>query len=232
MMQHERRRQRFPGGRWLWGLGLMLCLSAAQGGPAETVDCILALVDDSPVTLSDVRIAEAFGLVSFRAPSGTAGRLRAVLEELIDRKVVVEIARDLTPVPAGRVEAALDDIRRRLTASEFESRLDAFGLGPDDLKPYLDEQLTFQEIIDQRFSQSVAVTLKEIESYYERTYVPEQKTKGMTPLPMLQVLSELEATVRNEKIGSQVDSWIRNLRAQAEVILKDECLKNLKEEEQ
>jgi hypothetical protein len=229
MRRHERAR-RGESRPSLWGLGVLLCLGWAQAGTAETADCILALVDDSPITLSDIRILDAFGLVPLKTPGSKSERLRAILEEIIGQKVVIDRARGSIAVPPDRVEAALDDLRRRLTPDEFEAKLAFWGLSPDDLKPYVEDQIVFQEIINLRFGRSVAVTLDEIESFYEGTYVPDQKKKGLSPAPLLQVLAELESTVRNEKIGGQVESWIRSLRGQAEVILKGECLKIFKEE--
>jgi len=76
----------------------------------------------------------------------------------------------------------------------------------------------------------VAVTLAEIETYYEETYIPGQKGKGLPATAMLQILAELETSVKNEKIRAQVESWVLSLRGQADVVLKDECLKLLKEE--
>jgi len=221
-------RKRLRLGRW--GLGVLLCLSLAQAGPSETADCILALVNDDPVTLSDILILDAFGIGPSRASSPRPERRRAVLEDMIGLKVVILMARGSIVVPQDRVEAALSELRGRWPAGEFESRLAAFGLSPEDLKSYLEERVIFQEIIDRRFSPSVAVTLAEIETYYEETYIPGQKGKGLPATPMLQILAELEASVKNEKIRAQVESWVLSLRGQADVVLKDECLKLLKEE--
>ena len=78
-----------------------------------------------------------------------------------------------------------------------------------------------------RFSRSTIVTLREIETYYRATYVPAARLRGEEPRPILEVLDELEAFLKAEKIKGQVDSWVQNLKRQADVQLLAVCLKAL-----
>ena len=81
-------------------------------------------------------------------------------------------------------------------------------------------------IIANRFSQSASVSLREIETYYAEIYAPAQKKLGRDPRPLMDVLDTLESEIREAKISVQVGEWIRNLRKQAEIALRDGCLKN------
>ncbi len=61
------------------------------------------------------------------------------------------------------------------------------------------------------------MSLKEIEEYYGQTYVPSQKEKGVQPKPIVDVLSEIELGIKQERIKKQVEDWLENLRKQAEI---------------
>lgn len=238
MSGHERRGDGSPGrngrrrGRGLAAAIGLAVIFLAPGTPtvrAQVVDCVLADVDHQVITLSDVRFAEAFGLVSLGRPAGPAPERRALLERMIDERVVIEFAQGEYSVSPDRIASALADLRASLPAGEMDSRLAAFGLRPEDLEPYLEEELLYREIIDQRFGRSVAVTLAEIEAYYDQTYVPARRKLGLEPEPLVRILPEIETAIRTAKTAAQVRTWIDSLRGQAEIVLKSDCLKILEE---
>ncbi len=217
-----------PGG---WAVGLVLTLALVpRPGAGQVVDCVLADVDRAAITLSDIRIVRAFGLAG-TGPAGSS-RLtpREVLDRVIDRKVVVAAAQGELSVVPEKVAAALDELRSSFPLGAFVDQLAGFGLKAEDLEPYLEEDLLYQEIIDQRFGRRVAVTLAEIETYYEQTYLPARKNAGLEPEPLVDILDEIEAALRNERVAAEVRTWIDGLRRRAEVALKTDCLKNLEEE--
>lgn len=221
-----------PSVRRVLGLGLAaaLCLCLAPASPAQTVDCVLALVNGQVITLSDIKILDAFGFFPQEESRPQADRLRAVLERFIGQKIVIDMAKEQSLVPEDKVEAALRDLESRLSAPEFARNLEVLGLARDDLKPYVEDLLLFEEVINSRFGRSVTVTLNEIEFYYDRTYLPLRKKSGAQPAPLLQVLNEIESLLRKDKVAAQADSWVANLRRQGSVEIKDDCLKNLEEE--
>jgi peptidyl-prolyl cis-trans isomerase SurA len=212
------------------GLAAALCLCLVPASPAQPVDCILALVNGQVITLSDIKILDAFGFFPQEEVRPQADRLRAVLERFISQKIVIDMAKGQSLVPEDKVEAAIRDLESRLSGPEFGRNLEVLGLARDDLKPYVKDMVLFEEVINSRFGRSVTVTLNEIESYYDRTYLPARKKSGAQPAPLLQVLTEIESLLRKDKIAAQADSWIANLRRQGSVEIKDDCLKNLEEE--
>jgi hypothetical protein len=212
------------------GLALVVCLALARGGFAQTVDCILAVVNGRAVTLSDVRILDAFGFFPGYSNPAEGERLRAILDKVIDRRIVIDIAEEQVLIPPEKVEAGLHDLEARQPAADLGRKFEALDLRADDLKPYIEDMLLEREIISLRFGRSVTVSLKEIEDYYRQTYVPGRKSAGREPLPMLQVLSEVEDLLKKDKIAAQAETWIKNLRRQGSVRIMDGCLKNVKEE--
>jgi len=212
------------------GLVLLVCLGLARGGLAQTVDCILAVVNGRAITLSDVRILDAFGFFPEYSGLAEGERLRAILDKVIERRIVIDIAEEQVLIPPEKVEAGLHDLEGRQPEADLSRKLEALGLMADDLKPYVEDMLLEREIINVRFGGSVTVSLKEIEDYYQQTYVPGRKSAGREPLPMLQVLSEVEDLLKKDKIAAQAETWIKNLRRQGSVRIMDGCLKSVNQE--
>jgi hypothetical protein len=212
------------------GLVIVLGLALGRGGFPQTVDCLLAVVNGHPVTLSDVRTLDAAGFFPGLSTLPEGDRLRAILDRAVDQRIVIDIAEEQVLIPSEKVEAGLRDLESRQPPAGLDRKLDALGLTRDDLKPYIEDMLLEREIINLRFGRSVAVSLKEIEDYYRQTYVPARKSAGLEPLPMLQVLSEVEELLKKDKIAAQAETWIKNLRRQGTVRLMDDCLKSVKED--
>jgi hypothetical protein len=191
----------------------------------EVVDGVAAVVNGLVVTLVDVRIAEAFGLVE-SGPAATPEEKRCtILERLIDRKVVIDLARERSSVDPAKVSLELGRLLARIGRVEAKARLDAFGLEADDLRPYLEEAILSETIVANRFDHGAGVSLREIEAYYAETYVPAQVKLGRTPPPMIDVLDALEAQIQSTKSESQAALWIKNLRMQADIEIRAAALK-------
>jgi len=213
----------------LGGLG---GLTAAAGGQvpapaapkADVVDCLVAMVDGRPIMLADVRIADAFGLVEAGPSSAPEARRRAVLEQLIDRKVVIDLARERAPVDAEKVAQELGRLLSRLGRDEAKAKLAAFGLEVEDLRPYLEDAVLSESIVAARFAHGTAVSLQEIETYYAETFVPAQAKLGRPAPPLIDVLDALEAEIKAAKTEAQVALWIKNLRRQADIEIRTDCL--------
>jgi hypothetical protein len=197
-------------------------------GLSQVVDCIVAEVNTQIITLTDIRILQAFSLGPEGTQEGSAASLRQILEGEIDQKVVVGLVRENITVTEEEVDRQLKETLERLALENRQRKLDEFGLKENDLRPYLEEKILYQKAIALRFSQSINVSLKEIETYYSEKYLPSEKAQGREPKPMIQVLSELETLIKKEKIANQIDSWILSLRDQAEVRVNESCLEQAK----
>lgn len=220
-------------GLWLW---TFLGWAAATAGlsaqsTAPPLDCILTLVNDQPVTLADIKILDSFGLYDAEVGQAAGGRQRAILERLIDLRMVIDLVRERVDLSRERTASARQEALARLEPGRVERELARLGLVLDDLLPYLEEKLLYREIISLRFGHSTIVTLKEIEAYYQKVYKPALEKRGQKPPPVLEVLNEIEALLKEEKIARQVDSWIKNLRQQADIQVFDACLNALDKEQ-
>ena len=184
---------------------------------SETVDRIVAVVNEQVITLTDLRIAEAFGLYEedFKEKSGDLHPL--ILERLIDQKLVIALAGEEIFVENEELDSFQARIIEKLGNDQALRKLEEFGLDWEDLRGYIFEKIIYQKIISRKFGQRNIVSLKEIEDYYQQSYVPSQREKGLEPQPMVELLDEIESRIVQEKIKTQIKDWIKNLRKKADI---------------
>jgi len=195
----------------------VFCLAITLFSFQETIDYIVAVVNDKVITLTELRVAEAFGLYEEEIKE-KAGNLRhLILEKLIDQELVIQLASESISVHGEELDSFFKEVEERVGSVKLQKVLAEFGMNQDDLKEHLRKKLLYQKTMSQKFSQSATVSLKEIEEYYSRTYVPSQKEKGAQPKPMVDVLSEIELSIKQARIRKQVEDWLENLRKQAEI---------------
>lgn len=204
---------------------LLITLLAAAAGPAQTVNCLVAVVNGNIITLHDVQVATEFGLG--REAGVEAGRdpRLAALDALIDRKVVLDLAREARGVSGEELDAALADLRRVVGEDAFAAKLSKFSLREKDLDLYLQDGLLYERALALRFSQTIPVSLTEVERHYRDSYVPEQTRLGQAAEPLDRVADRIESTIRDERRMKQTADWVRDLRKQADIRLKKDCLK-------
>jgi hypothetical protein len=204
---------------------LLITLLAVAAGPAQTVNCLVAVVNGNIITLHDVQVAAEFGLgFTATGEEGTDPRL-AALGALIDRKVVLDMAREARGVDREELDAALADLRRGLGESAFASKLAKFGLAEKDLEPYLQDGLLYERALSLRFSQTIPVSLTEVERQYRDSYVPEQARLGKEVEPLERIADRIESAIRDERRAKQMGDWVRDLRKRADIQVRKDCLK-------
>jgi hypothetical protein len=191
----------------------------SRGMTQETIDGIVAIINDEVVTLTDVKIAKAFGFYESSAEAGEGLSYSDVLERTIERKLIVALAGQDLSVTPEEINVWLTIIASFLNPDAMRSQLENFDITPEELGVYGEEVLLYQKILDQRFSLTVSASLKEIETYYDQTYVPQQREVGEEPAPMMQILEEIEAAVKADKSQTLISEWIQNIRKQAEIQL-------------
>ena len=185
---------------------------------AETVDHIVAVVNEKVITLTDMRIAETFCLYDEEIDPGAENIHQLLLEMMVDQKLVVLLA-GAEAVEKEEVDSFQDKIIEKMGSEELEKKLEEFGLDRDDLREYIRDKIIYQKIIKRRFGQGVIVSLEEIEDFYKGRYVPSQREKEVEPKPMMEILKEIESTIKQEKAMSNVKDWINNLKTQADILI-------------
>lgn len=184
---------------------------------SQTVDRIVAVVNEEVITLTDIQIAEAFGLWEDEIGEGSENARQRILEKMIEQKVVIQLSGEDVSLTAEEVEGFFARITQRLGADGMDERLTFFGLDQKDLKDYIREKMTFHTILVRRFSKVNPISLKDIEDYYNKSYVPAQNEKGAVPQPMMEILDELESAIKQFKMKALIEDWIRKLKEKSDI---------------
>ena len=199
------------GRRWLLGAMCLAWLSPVSG--QQLLERVAARVNGYAITLTDVRVAIALGIVETQA--GADGEAVAT-DRLIDRQLVLaEVSRFVPPEPDA---AAIVNEAVTLTAragSGLGAVMASTGIDEVGIRDIARDNLRIQAYLDQRFGATVQLTEDEVTQYYR--IHPDEFTRSGTLAPF----AEVEALVR-ERAGAErraaiVAQWIRDLRARADV---------------
>lgn len=202
---------------------IALLLALSQSGGAQTlVDQILTLVNDNPITRTDLLWSLA---LDPRAPSpaGPVGNdlLRQKLEVMIDQ---VLIAQEAARVPgAEATQQEIDRKRSELIASfpteaAFRERVESVGLTPQRIDELIRERILIDKFIDFRFRSFVFVREQEVQKYYQDVLAPQVRGRGQVPPPLDQVRQEITEIIRLDKINEEIDRYLNAARQRADIV--------------
>jgi hypothetical protein len=135
-------------------IGVALLAVTLGGVPAraETIDRVLAVVAGQLITLTDVTAALDLRL---QASDGAADPVRAVLNKLIDRELILtEVDRYAPPEPtAEAVDREVQRVRARFPSAEaLDAALARSGIDEKHLRGTLRQELRMRAYLDQRFT--------------------------------------------------------------------------------
>ena len=181
---------------------LVLAAGAAAAAPkersrVETIERVVAVVDERPLLLSDVRALQVVrGLAEPKA-----------LEAAIDERLMhLEASRlpqaDVSPEEEDRALALLLETRPALRAAVPEA----------DLRRLLRRQLGVLKYVEFRFRPQVRVSDEEVRKAWE------EEQAGRPAGPALEDEQEaIRARLERQAIDERIEAWVASLRARAAV---------------
>jgi hypothetical protein len=210
--------------RW-W---LLLAVSAAACS-AAVLDRIVITVGRQAITESDLR--KEILLASFlnqTQPDFSNASRKAAAKRRLDRALIAaEIRAGQYPAPPiEETEPAMESLKKS-RGSSFQEALDRYGLTEQELRQYLQEQLTVLRFIDLRFGAAVQVVESEVREYYLRQFLPEWENKkvGSTPPSFDEVRDDLERIVRQQRADVLVEEWLKEAAGRTRIEYKDDTLR-------
>jgi len=149
----------------------------ARSAPAETVDRIVAVVNGEPITLFELRRRENPALLRMlspkRFPPGGRELERAVLDDLIDRRLMLQKARDLRiDADESDIDAYIKGMFRSngMDRKEFEAMLSEAGVALDDLRQGVAENIARSRLIHFEVRSRIVITEGEARGKYREEY--------------------------------------------------------------
>ncbi len=205
-------------------LALILALFLAPLAAArEPVDRVVATVNDDPVLASEVEDAvrvEALmqGLPPAEIPLAD---YRAAMDRLVDRTLIRQQMTSGYVPPAQQVEWRISQLRATFPAAQSDAAwrdlLAAYGIGEQQLRKSVEEQLQLMEFVDARLRHMIQVSRGEVVQYYQQKLLPELSRKGAAAEPLANVQSGIYELLLQEKLDAQLNAWLAGLREQGNV---------------
>jgi hypothetical protein len=192
----------YPAGLYATG-SLCLFLLLSIPSQAEIIDRIVAVVDGHIITLSDLRqereIRERLGEQSI------ADNV-ALARDMIDNYLIERQSADFpgVDVTSDEIDAELQNSRAREGRASQAVR-DAVG-----------QRIRMRKYFDLRFRQFIRPSDQDVRKYYDESFVPAAKDKGLNPIPPFNdVADAVKNNVVQEQLNHEIDVWLEAIRGRS-----------------
>lgn len=154
----------------------------------------------------------------------TSQDLNRALRLLIDQRLILQEAEKIpTIVPTQKeVSDARDELARQFASPlEFQQRLQRVGMTTEKLDEIIEQRLKMEKYLDFRFRNFVVISQNEVADYYRDVYAPGLRARfpGRIVQPLEQVRGEIEKTLMEAKIESEMDAFLDTARERAEIVV-------------
>jgi hypothetical protein len=195
-------------------LTLALALWSSVATAQQLLDRVVARVNGTAITLTDVQAALGLGVID--AATG-ADAEKSAIDQLVERDLLLnEVERFPPPEPMP----AEVDKQAALYAMHADGRLAALkeSAGIDDraIRDMARDTLRIQAYLTQRFGTAGVVTDDEAQQYYEAH--PAEFTRNGRRQPFDAVETEARAAAAAERRRTTITQWLRDLRGRADVV--------------
>ncbi len=182
----------------------------------ETVDRIVARVENDIVLLSDIRALSRYQ----QLVDGKSETEAQVLDRLIDQWIVRTEA-DVSHFPHPS-ESDIDRDLLRLQKSfpsteEYEARKKQIGLSDSEVRGIVASQLYFSNYLDSRFRPGVQVDPKAIEDFYQTAVLPVAKARGQESPSLDAARDSIQEALVQRGINEQADRWLKESRVRLHI---------------
>jgi hypothetical protein len=205
------------------GLSLLLLLAAAPARADAPLDWVVAVVDDTVITHSEVlaearlhvvRIAEGSeGLGrALERPLDDPERYRRMLDLMVTQIVVGHEAQKLHQYPVSREELdqALADFKSRFGAElSYADFLRRFDVDETQVLEFLTRNLRVGRFLDQKAKASLRITDLEVERWLAEH--PDEAARYLDPTLLART------TLYNQRYRQVIERWVDDLKQKANI---------------
>ena len=179
----------------------------------QLLDRVIARVNGSPITLTDLAIATALGVVGDPAAPDAAA---SPDQQLIDRAIMMaEVARFPPPEPPpAEIDKQVATYRAHV-GGRLADLMRSTGLDDERLRQIARDTVRLQAYLGQRFGTSAIVPEDDVRQYYE-SHAPEFTRNGRL-LPFEDVEPEARAAAAAARRRVTVAQWLRDLQARGDI---------------
>jgi hypothetical protein len=175
---------------------------------------VVARVDGTPVTLTDVQAGIGLGVIR----ASGADQVDAGTQQMIDRQLELAEVQRFPPPEPDPAAVMREAARLRMNAgSRLPALMASTGLNDQRIVDIARENLRIASYLDQRFGTVVQVSDEEVADYI-RTHANEF-TRGGEAIPFEEAEPVARQRVSDTRRRATVEQWIRDLRSRADVAM-------------
>lgn len=196
-----------------------------------SLDRVVATVNGDLILDSDIDQEQRFAnLLPYGEAAAGAYSRGVALERLINRALILQQTQ-LQPSEGITLAAAakdLDSLRKTIPACkeyhcETKTGWDRFlmsqGFTEQSLTSLWRERMEVLAFIELRFRMGVRISPAEIQTYYEKTMLPQYAAKGAKAPPVEAISSRIQEVLLQQQVSSLLRDWLNSLRAQGSVVV-------------
>jgi len=201
--------------------GLLLLVFGVVNLSAEEIDRLLVAVNGTVITEGDLYITR--NLREFMAYGEPMDSVPP--EEELNRFIELELIRqemrnlNVATEDEESVDAMMKELRDRYDGEEGLLRqLEKIGVQEPELVSFLRLEFSIWKFVEFRFQPfAPGVSAKDIEDYYNKTYVPQLRELGLEIPPLESVSTEIEGILVEEQINADLNQWIQDTRRNSRI---------------
>ena len=197
--------------------------------PGTQLDRVVAIVNDDLILDSDVNEEmrlQAFDPYHVQSEFSTT---RAI-ERLINRALILQQLKlqPQEPPSDAEVNKQIDELRKDIPAcSQYQCQTKAgwdrfladHGFTEASFITRWRERMTVLSFIEDRFELGVNIKADQIQSYYQKTLVPEYQHQHVPPPKLEAISGQIREVILQEQISNLLQDWLKSLRAQGSVVV-------------
>ena len=204
--------------------------ATATSTRGTVVDQVVAVVNGDLVLESDVdeerRVAAAFQPLTDKSE---AYDRRKTIERLVDRTLILqqEKLQPQAPITDAEVNAELAAVRKETPACKqqfhceteagWEQYVAAQGFTMPELTELWRERMRVLRFVEQRFKMGIRITPAQIQTYYEKTLLPQFARQGAPPPKLATISNRIQEILLQQQVGALLEDWLQSLKAEGSV---------------
>ncbi len=194
--------------------------SSVHGAQEILLDRIVAVVDEDPIFLSDIRRVIGLGLVEPRDDESETALYRRVLDGLIDQTLRLhEVERhDFGQLPSAEIDQQVARISANFTSeADLEESLDRLGLNREGLRFLVARQLRILIYIEKRLGPRIFIKTTDMRTYFDEVLTLEMQNRGLEVPEFTAVQDQIREVLREERLNTEIEEWTEELRTAADI---------------
>jgi len=206
---------------------LFAVVRSAMAG--DVIDRIVATVNGHIILQSDWDDAIAYEAFIGGKPLQqlTGEDRKAALDRLVDQELLRQQMPANDPqfdLDEQTVNARLQELRKQFAEAEtdqgWHALLTRYNLSEDDLKSHVVMQMKILRVIDEHLASTIQIDDKNIEDYYNETFLPELRQKGTKEPLLTEVAPKISELLFQQKLNGALKEWLQNLHDSSVIVMK------------